>query len=67
MSTFIISIHMPVDVLFVGWATACGKSTLVNISIEDATIEAYVKEKEWNNILSTGMVDVLNSEQFSVE
>ncbi len=40
-----------------------------NISIEDATIENFAEEKEWNNILSTGLVDglKLDSEQFSVE
>lgn len=40
-----------------------------NISIEDATIENFAEEREWNNILSTGLVDglKLNSEQFSVE
>ena len=40
-----------------------------NVSIEDAMIESQAEEREWNNILSTGMVDglKLNSEQFSVE
>lgn len=45
------------------------KKDIRNISIEDAAIENYAEEKEWNNILSTGLVDGLNlnSEQFSVE
>lgn len=45
------------------------KKNIRNISIEDATIENLAEEKEWNNILSTGLVDglKLNSEQFSVE
>ena len=45
------------------------KKDFRNISIEDATIENFAEEKEWNNILSTGLVDglKLNSEQFSVE
>ena len=45
------------------------KKDFRNISIEDAAIENYAEEKEWNNILSTGLVDglKLNSEQFSVE
>ena len=40
-----------------------------NISVEDATIENFAEEKEWNNILFTGLVDglKLDSEQFSVE
>ena len=40
-----------------------------NISIEDATIENFAEEKEWNNILSSGLAYglKLNSEQFSVE
>ena len=45
------------------------KKDFRNISIEDATIENYSEEKEWNNILSTGLVEglKLNSEKFSVE
>ena len=45
------------------------KKDIRNISIEDASIENFAEEKEWNNILSTGFVDglKLNSEQFSVE
>lgn len=45
------------------------KKDFRNISIEDAAIENYAEEKEWNNILSIGLVDglKLNSEQFSVE
>ncbi len=45
------------------------KKDFRNISIEDASIENFAEEKEWNNILSTGLVDglKLNSEQFSVE
>ena len=45
------------------------KKDIRNISIEDAYIENFAEEKEWNNILSTGFVDglKLNSEQFSVE
>lgn len=45
------------------------KKDFRNISIEDATIENFSEEKEWNNILSTGLVDglKLNSEKFSVE
>lgn len=45
------------------------KKDFRNISIEDAIIENFAEEREWNNILSTGMVDglKLNSEQFSVE
>lgn len=45
------------------------KKDIRNISIEDAAIENYAEEKEWNNILSTGLVYGLNlnSEQFSVE
>ena len=40
-----------------------------NISVEDATIENLAEEKEWNDILDTGLVDgfKLDSEQFSVE
>lgn len=40
-----------------------------NISVEDASIERIAEEKEWNNILTTGMVEglKLDSEQFSVE
>ena len=36
---------------------------------KDASIENFAEEKEWNNILSTGLVEglKLNSEQFSVE
>lgn len=45
------------------------KKDFRNISIEDAAIENFAEEKEWNNILSSGLVDglKLNSEQFSVE
>lgn len=45
------------------------KKDFRNISLEDASIENFSEEKEWNNILSTGLVDglKLNSEQFSVE
>lgn len=45
------------------------KKDFRNISLEDASIENFAEEKEWNNILSTGLVDglKLNSEQFSVE
>ena len=45
------------------------KKNFRNISIEDASIENFAEDKEWNNILSTGFVDglKLNSEQFSVE
>lgn len=45
------------------------KKDFRNISIEDATIENFSEEKEWNNILSTGFVDglKLNFEKFSVE
>ena len=45
------------------------KKDFRNISIEDAAIENYAEEKEWNNILSIGLVDglKLNSEKFSVE
>lgn len=45
------------------------KKDFRNISIEDATIENFSEEKEWNNILLTGLVDglKLNSEKFSVE
>lgn len=40
-----------------------------NISIEDATIENFAEEQEWNKIVSNGMVEglKLNSEQFSTE
>ena len=40
-----------------------------SISVEDAAIENFAEEKEWNNILLTGLVDglKLDSEQFSVE
>lgn len=40
-----------------------------NISVEDAAIENLAEEKEWNDILDTGLVDgfKLDSEQFSVE
>ena len=40
-----------------------------NISVEDATIENLAEEKEWNDILDTGLVDgfKLDSEHFSVE
>lgn len=39
-----------------------------NISVEDASIESVSEEKEWNNILSIGMVEglKLDSGQFSV-
>lgn len=45
------------------------KKDFRNVSIEDATIENFSEEKEWNAILATGLVDglKLNSEQFSVE
>lgn len=45
------------------------KKDFRNISIEDAAIENFAEEEEWNNILSIGLVDglKLNSEQFSVE
>ena len=45
------------------------KKNIRNISIEDAIIEKFAEEKEWNNILSTGFVNgfKLDSEQFSVE
>lgn len=40
-----------------------------NISIEDASIENIAEEKEWNNILATGLVESLklDSESCSVE
>lgn len=40
-----------------------------NISVEDAIIETYSEEKEWNNIISTNMVDglKLNSELLSTK
>lgn len=45
------------------------KKDIRNVSVEDAIIENFAEEKEWNNILSTGFVDglKLDSEHFSPE
>lgn len=51
------------------WRYNENQKDIRNISIEDATIENIAEEREWNNIVSTNLVEGinLNSELFSVE